>query len=652
MKLISLKLFLLISVIANCQEGFNSSDLRVTNYDLTASKFSRDTLAPALVIYEIGNTYVNRDNFRITSEVKKKVKIFNRDGFGFSNIVIRLRKSDKRKEKISNIIAWSHNYENGEVVKTKLDPSEIYIEEATNNYDLLKFAIPNIKEGSVITYSYTFETPFDYNYVPWYFQDEIPKLKSEYKTSIPGNWEYNIKLVGNLKLSQRTETIEHHCIEVGRDNSAHCSNVHYVMENIPAFRYEKYTTSLRNYLSRIEYELAVFRNFNRQNTYYTKTWEQVDKDLRSDDNLGKLFYKKGTIKDLDISNLKGNSQLETTRNIYNYVQENYTWNDEYLMFNDNSIKRLVDEKSGNICEINILLLNLLDVNGIEVYPTFASLRDQGFITKVYPVISDFNYLFVKAIIDGTTYYLDATDKYNPFGELPFKVLNHYGRVLDVKYGSYWEDYEPKKVSTYQNKIELDLAEDNSFKGSMEVSSSGYLALDRKESYFKNVNNYLKEIQSQYSEAELSNHKLIEGEKNSYSFKESFDISFDAENINGNLYINPFFNPLFSDNPFKLQERTYPIDFGYKSVYFFRVKINFDDSYEILEVPEQQMVSLPENSGKVLFSTKKDNNSVELYFKVNFNKTLYNSGYYPYLKEFFNQLVAIQTNSLIVVKKSN
>ena len=35
-------------------------------------------------------------------------------------------------------------------------------------------------------------------YQPWYFQGPDPVLYSEYNTSIPGNYEYNIKLVGSI----------------------------------------------------------------------------------------------------------------------------------------------------------------------------------------------------------------------------------------------------------------------------------------------------------------------------------------------------------------------------------------------------------------------------------------------------------------------
>ena len=50
----------------------------------------------------------------------------------------------------------------------------------------------------------------------------------------------------------------------------------------------------------------------------------------------------------------------------------------------------------------------------------------------FPVISDFNYLIVQATIDDKTYLLDATDNYLSFGEIPFRCLNSYGRLMDFK----------------------------------------------------------------------------------------------------------------------------------------------------------------------------------------------------------------------------
>ena len=64
--------------------------------------------------------------------------------------------------------------------ETKLDPKNVFLENQSKYYDAKKFAIPNVKEGSVIEVFYTLESPFIFQFRSWEFQSDIPKLQSEY----------------------------------------------------------------------------------------------------------------------------------------------------------------------------------------------------------------------------------------------------------------------------------------------------------------------------------------------------------------------------------------------------------------------------------------------------------------------------------------
>ena len=71
----------------------------------------------------------------------------------------------------------------------------------------------------------------------------------------------------------------------------------------------------------------------------------------------------------------------------------------------------------------------------------------------------FNYLILKTTIDGKDYFLDATEPYLSFGELPFRALNQYGRLMDLEDGSYWEDIEIKDYSTRLHTIQINSFEE-------------------------------------------------------------------------------------------------------------------------------------------------------------------------------------------------
>ena len=79
------------------------------------------------------------------------------------------------------------------------------MENQSKFYDAKKFAIPNVKEGSVIEVFYTLESPFVFQFRSWEFQSEIPKLQSEFWALIPGNYLYNVSLRGYFETHQRGE---------------------------------------------------------------------------------------------------------------------------------------------------------------------------------------------------------------------------------------------------------------------------------------------------------------------------------------------------------------------------------------------------------------------------------------------------------------
>lgn len=133
--------------------GFNADGFEVTKQDLELNSYDKDSTANAMIIHEKGKSFVDRETFLLNSEIKKKLKIFNRNGFDKATQTIFLYGKGTTKETVSDIKATVYNLENGQVTQTKLDKNAIFKEKYNENNTLVKFTFPNIKEGSVIVYS-------------------------------------------------------------------------------------------------------------------------------------------------------------------------------------------------------------------------------------------------------------------------------------------------------------------------------------------------------------------------------------------------------------------------------------------------------------------------------------------------------------------
>jgi len=423
------------------------------------------------------------------------------------------------------------------------------------------------------------------------------------------------------------------------------------MKDIPAFVDEDFMTARDNYLSRIDYELKKIQRFDGSIDNITKTWKSVDKELKTDKNIGSQLTKGNLVKNLIPESIKTiDSNLDKAKAIFEYVQSNYTWNGDFDIFKDVSVKELIKTKTGNVSEINFLLYNLLKENDINVKPVLLSTRKNGFPTKIYPVISDFNYVINQVDIEGKKYLLDATDNYLEFGQIPYRCLNGEGRLLDFKNGSNWIPIKPSKLSLLSHSVNLNLNKDLSITGTIKSKTGGYDALKLKQNYFRNNESHLGEIKNKYPDLNLSNYDTNLKNKTDYNFTENYDVRLVPEQIGNNIYIDPFLIKFFTENPFKLQERTYPIDFGYSRVLLYNFQLKINDDYKIEQLPEKIAIQLPNATGRITLNLIEKESTILMSFKISLKTSMYNVNYYPYLKELFGKIVDTQNNSMIVLAK--
>jgi hypothetical protein len=650
-KIINLLLF--VSLASYSQTGFNSKSLDVSLGDVSSNVYVKDSTANALVIYEKGNSFIDRNTFRLITEIEKKIKILKKGGEDYATVEIRLYNDDskRRVEKIHKIKAVSYNLNNKRIERTFLLDKNIFRERYDKNNTFIKFTLPKVTPGTVITYSYTLESPYITKYHGWEFQDAIPKLHSEYNASIPGNYDYNMRLVGNLKLSQTNNKLIKNCLEAN-GGRADCSYFEYIMEDIPAFIEEDFMTSPKNYLSRIEYDLKTITYFDGVIDQVTRTWKDTDKELKSYQSLGKQLKKRNLIKDiLPAQIINEENKLEQAKLIYDLVQNNYTWNEEGLRLRNSPLKELIQNKSGNVSQINLLLHNLLTENKIESKPVLVSTRANGYATKLFPVIHDFNYLIVQASIEGKTYLLDATDKYLTFGQLPLRALNRYGRLLDFKKGSSWIDIKNEEYSSVQHQVNLKFTNLSEMDGSIKSRYTNYYALNRKKEYYPNPDQYIEDFENDRDFLEVNNHEIQTKGINDIKFQESYDVSYiDTESVGDKLYLDPFICKFISTNPFRLQERTYPIDFGYKRSFIYNFELDLNNFYEVDDLPENTVVKLPNNTGEYRSIISNEANKITIVFKIQLSRAIYGASYYDVLKQLMNRIVNTQTKTLIALKK--
>ena len=652
MKKIAILITLLLSINTNSQEQINYKFGKPTIDELNLKTYKLDSTANAVILYESGTTEFKYKYKKviISTTYYKKVKFFNKEGFDQATFEINLYNDDTSKDNIINIKGITHNNSS----KTNLSKTQIFEKKITKNLRTVSFAMPNLKEGSIIEVEYTVETPrLEYNLKSWKFQSTIPTIYSQYKAYIPLNFVYNRMLNGFRKLSVNTTTIEKICLVVpGYSNPASCEVVTYAMENIPAFVEEEYMTDKDNFISMVEFQLSKLKRFDGFVRNYTTTWKDVDHRFKKDKDIGKQLKKMAFFEKKLPSQLKLlKSDLEKAKLIYSFIQNHYTWNERNGMFNYVDIRKAYKNKIGDVREINISLINALKAAGINAELMLISTRDNGTPTKVYPIISEFNYVIAKVNIGATSYLLDATSKLTPFGILPFKCLNSYGRVMDFENESYWFNIVPIKNSKTQLYASLKLNKDGIINGKFRKVSLGYNALLRREEIVgKSKEDIANEFESSFNNLEVIDY-TIENKTDIYKpVVETFEVEIEDINDFDKLYLSPFFTAQHKENPFKQENRLYPVNFGFPFKNAINFSLELPKNYKIETYPESKAFVLIQDGGTFNIITKSHENlRFTLNSTVEINKPIYSSLEYYSLKNLFKHIIKSQKTPIVIQK---
>ncbi|MBL7856160.1 MAG: DUF3857 domain-containing protein [Cyclobacteriaceae bacterium] len=633
---------------------------RITYTELNMNTYALDTAAAAVVLEEFGEAYIdNGGNHNLIFERHLKIKILKQAGTSQADFAIFLYKqdnSDTNRERIRSVVASSFNIENNTIREVKLDAKSIFKENVNKYYDATKFAIPNVRVGSVIEVHYVLESPFIFNFRTWEFQSDIPKVSSEYWATIPGNYVYNMSLKGFLKLSKNENELVKNCFEPGGGNKADCARYKFGMKNIPAFTEEDFMTAKSNFISAINFELSEVKMFSGGTNKVTKEWKDAEDELRKNDKFGVQLKRGKDIVEGHVSSvIEGESDpLRKASKIYDFIKFWYQWDEVYGKYSEFGIKKAFAEKKGNVGDINLSLIAALRYAGFKVDPVILSTRENGLPIELHPVISDFNYVIAKLNLEDKSYLLDATDDFLPFGMLPERCINGNGRVLGEKESS-WVELKPTDKAKELSQLNLKLDKEGKISGTILRTYMGYSAVKKRKRIhgFSNEQAYVDDLNNNWHDIDIKKFELKNLDDLSKPLAESFEVVMDAyDGLPNQALFNPFILGKWNkgQNPFRSPERLYPVDFGVPLEETLILNLELPEGIEVTELPENLALGLPNSGGRYIYQVTVAGNKLMANNSLVIARTVYSSAEYHYLKELFNRIVYAQNIDLVFKRK--
>ena len=614
--------------------------------------------------------------FSLVFKQRKRIKIINKKGFDAATVTIPLYVSSSGKEeRLEDLDAFTYNIENGKVVSSKVDRSSVFTEKHNKNWVYKKFTFPSLKEGSIIEYSYQVKSDFFFNLQSWTFQEEYPVLWSQYEAGIPEFYKYVILSQGYqpffINKTTNSQTSFSFVEHVERDGSGFGGSggsglnsfkvdglIDYhtwVMKNVPALKEEPFTTTLRNSIAKIEFQLNQVAFPHSMPRSYMESWQKVSEEMIKDEEFGVPINRANNWLDDEVNSIVKNATTpkDKTKKIYEYIRDNYTCSEHSGMYIYKGLKDIVKNKNGTVGDLNLLLIAMLRNQRITANPVILSTRNHGFTHEYYPLMDRYNYVIAQVTIGNDILYLDATEPRLAFNKLPLQVYNGHARIISNDNAVPVFFAADSLVETTNTMVFIANNDKGEVEGSLTNNPGYYHALDvRNELAKKNMEEYKKAlIAAAPEEVELSNITVDSLKLLDEPLAVKYDLKFKAFGDAGIVYFNPLVGEATKKNPFTAAERFYPVEMPYTLDDIYVLNMEIPKGYKVEELPKSARVMLNDDEGMFEYLISTSNNSIQMRRRLILKKANYTNEDYQTLRDFFGFIVSKEAEQ-IVFKKIN
>lgn len=619
------------------------NDPKLSDEDLKSTQSKIEADAPAEVLYRSVHFMIDYNGY-LTQEITKRVKIYNKDNAGdyLDHEISIYDNNQGDRETLSNLKAVTYNWEDGKKVATKIKGDEKFKSKEDKNFTINKFAFANVKDGSVVEYSYKLFSPFLSSTPRILIEEEIPVKYVEYIFDAPKPLGYTINYKGSLSPIRR---------DAGEKKlyGGEYNTYRFGYENIRAFKDEKHVLNNNNYKTGIKAELnsTMFNNVFKS---YTLSWNDIRKRLYEHDDFGVQLKRDHLVKNLlptEIYNLP--TKMEKADAILKFVQKNYTWNKEDEAFTDKGIKNLLTTKIGNTAEINLLLTMLLRSVDLNADPVVLSTVKRGVLLAYNPSIAQLNFVLASFVDNGKLYLLDGTSKLTEINMISPRALNQYA-IMMTKDEAKQLDIAFPEVSKVLLSIDAKLNSDGTFEGHFADRDTKLFAMAANENYTDDMKKFAKGYQDEYK---FPYTNMKHGLQENNDFETSFDFSSDTfvDNIGNKLVFNPLLFLYSKNHNFdQKEERRSPIEFYSAYDRVKKVTITLPDNYEFENLPKSKKFRTEDNSIAYTYVVTQNGNALTVETTVSIDDSNFPKEYFPAFKQIFDNVTKMEAQVVTAVKK--
>ncbi len=667
------KIITLLIVLLVCQGTFSQNYKfgKVSKEELEQKVHPREPTANAAILYRENDTrfeYNEDSGFFLIQNIFERIKIYNKEGFEWATKIVNLYQGTGGGD--DQVIGLKANTyylgPDGKIVEVKLRNDGIFEEKTSKYLEQYKFTMPDLREGCVLEFKYTFRSPFIGNVDEFRFQEQIPVDKVDVTFSAPEYFFYETHQKGwvpyRINKEYRDRTMSYrYTTQASREQAipkttnqdiTFKENIYKIeLSNVPALKEEALAGNIDNYSTALKLELSYTKFPNSGIDTYSTTWEAVSKTIYNVDSFGGELDRTNYFEEDMKTLLQGISNPEEKMmRIYEFAKTKMNWNGYHSIYANEGVKDAYKKGSGNVADINLMLVSMFRSAGLTANPVLISTKDHGI--PIFPTRNGFNYVVAAVENNNKILLFDATNKMGEPNILQTYLLNWQGRLIRKDRSSTWVPLTPSEAAVRSTMLTGTVSEDLSVKGESQNRFAGHYALLYRNNYLnKSEEDSRKKLEEENGQIDINGLKFenLKDTNQPVTLKYNFDANDAIENIGGKLYFSPLLFLTTKENPFKLEERQYPVDYGFPLKDRYIVTIGIPEGYKVESIPESSAIAFGENMGAFRYTVSQNGNKVQVSMEFSINESLIGAQEYPNLKKFYELLIEKEKEKVVLVK---
>ncbi|MGB3591811.1 MAG: DUF3858 domain-containing protein [Nonlabens sp.] len=625
---------------------------KVSNVDFTIDSGSQDE--PAVVLLrDVNISFIPVDNkLNQLRVVHERIRINSEEGLDYATKKIRLYNSRAALRERIKIKGATYNLVDGEPKRTKLKSTGTFNEELNDKWRQESFTMPAAKVGSVIEFKYTITSPFfEIDEIPIQYDVKILNQKIKIQTS-----EY---LVHNLHFNPSADYVPQFGSDFKREKitrgdlgSTQLRSQQQLLTlevtNVPALSSEPMAGGMEKYRAKLIMELAGTR-FDSGAEDYTTSWDVVGKKMMSHKRFGKQLKSRKYFQE-DLNNLLSTplKPQEKITAIFTHAKSKVKWDGWYGKLTKTSLEQAYKKGSGNVADVNLLLVSMLRAAGFEANPVLVSSKNNGI--PLFPTQNGFDYVIVHVSLDGNGMLLDATAPWAGHNMLPERARNWNGRLVKDSGISEWIPLSSlKSVQSLMVKAQLD-PESGTVTGDVQRRETKYLAMRARNSIamkpLSKQEDFLAGDNAQLSVDSLDIQNLLNPYK-PISYKYVVEQKNSAEEIGDKIYVSPLLFEAARENQFKLENRKFPLNLSYPIKTSVMVNIAIPEGYQVESMPESQKYIYGDDAGSYTYLISNKNNLITTRATFELDIDVISPQDYSMFREFFMSVVNKEAEKIVL-----